>query len=75
VSGSEIIRLDAQVVGVVAQSVFRARLANGHEIVVFAAKAEDKAATESIGIGDRVSVEMSPYDMATGRLVRLVPGV
>jgi translation initiation factor IF-1 len=75
VSGAEIIRLDARVVGVVAESVFRAKLANGHEIVVCAARGEDKPAAAAIAIGDIVTVELSPYDMATGRLVITSRGV
>jgi translation initiation factor IF-1 len=63
----EIIRLDARVVGVIGTSAFRAELANGHRIVAFTAGPEkEKAAT--LGLGDVVKVEMSPYDMSRGRI-------
>lgn len=63
----EIIRLDARVVGVIGNSAFRAELANGHRIVAFAA-GPDKEETATLGPGDVVRVEMSPYDMSRGRI-------
>ncbi len=64
----EIIRLDAVVRCVIAQSVFRAELANGHRIVAFAA-GENRGQVLDLAPGARVSVEMSPYDMSRGRIV------
>jgi translation initiation factor IF-1 len=63
----EIIRLDARVVGVIGTSAFRAELANGHRIVAFAV-GPDKEKTATLGPGDVVKVEMSPYDMSRGRI-------
>jgi translation initiation factor IF-1 len=64
----EIIRLDARVVGVIADAVFRARLANGHEIVAWAGR-EERRGVQDLRQGDVVSVEMSPFDMSKGRIV------
>lgn len=64
----EIIRLDARVVGVIANAVFRAGLANGHEIVAYTAR-EDREHVRNLREGDRVQVEMSPFDMSRGRIV------
>ena len=66
--GKEIILLDARVVGVLAQSVFRAKLANGHEIVAYADRA-DRGRVAGVRTGNRVRVELSPYDMSQGRIV------
>ena len=63
----EIIRLDARVVGVIGNSAFRAELANGHRIVAFTV-GPDKEKTATLGPGDVVKVEMSPYDMSRGRI-------
>jgi translation initiation factor IF-1 len=63
----EIIRLDAKVVGVIGNYAFRAELANGHRIVAFAV-GPDKERTATLGPGDVVKVEMSPYDMSRGRI-------
>jgi translation initiation factor IF-1 len=67
---TEIIRLDAVVRSVIAQSVFRAELANGHRIVAFAA-GKDGERVRDLAPGAQVSVEMSPYDMSKGRIVAL----
>lgn len=64
----EIIRLDARVVGVIANAVFRAKLANGHDLVAYAER-EDREKVGGIREGDRLRVEMSPFDMSRGRIV------
>jgi translation initiation factor IF-1 len=64
----EIIRLDARVVGVITNAVFRAGLSNGHEIVAYAAR-EDRENVRNIREGDCIQVEMSPFDMSRGRVV------
>ena len=65
---TEIIRLDARVVSVIADAVFRTELGNGHQVVAHAAR-EDREKAVGIGLGDRVRVDMSPYDMSVGQLV------
>ena len=65
--GKEIIRLDARVLDVLAESVFRAELANGHDIVAYVPVA-DRPAAGAIRPGDSIEVEMSPYDMSQGRV-------
>jgi translation initiation factor IF-1 len=67
-AGPEIIRLDARVVSVIANAVFRVELANGHRLVAFAARAE-KGRAGGLKPGDTVRVELSPCDMSRGRLV------
>lgn len=64
----EIIRLDARVVGVIGNSAFRAELVNGHRIVAFIV-GPDKERKATLGLGDVVKVEMSPYDMSRGRII------
>ncbi|MCX6996209.1 MAG: translation initiation factor IF-1 [Kiritimatiellaeota bacterium] len=60
--------LDAQVLSVIKDNVFRAQLANGHELVAYAGRSSGVAAA-GVRIGDRVSVALSPYDMSQGRIV------
>ena len=67
-SSKEIIRLDAQVLDMIAQSVFSAELSNGHRIVAYP-KPEDREVVGQIKPGDRVTVEMSPFDMSRGCMV------
>lgn len=59
--------LDARIICVIDNNAFGAELPNGHRIVAFSGRGEK--VPESLGIGDEVKVEMSPYDMSKGRLV------
>lgn len=65
---SEMIRLDAWVEGVIAETVFRARLANGHRFVAYLAR-QDKDCGAVFRTGDRVTVDLSPFDMSKGCIV------
>ena len=67
--GVEIFTLDAEIVAVICSKAFRARLANGHELVAYAGGSCGAPAAE-VRVGDRVSVALSPYDMSQGRMVR-----
>ena len=68
-SKKEKIRLDAVLVGVIASTAFQAKLPNGHEITAYIAK-ENKADWDgSLEPGDKVKVELSPFDMSKGTIV------
>lgn len=47
---------------------FRVALENGHRIIVYTAGKMRKYRIRTL-VGDRVQVEMSPYDMEKGRLI------
>ena len=47
---------------------FRVKLENGHEVVAYTAGKMKKARIRTLS-GDRVTVEMTPYDLDKGRLV------
>mgnify|MGYP003586246093 CR=1 FL=1 len=64
----EIIRLDARVVSVIADAVFRVELANGHGLTAFAGRS-DRERARGLGPGDPVSVDVSPCDFSKGQLV------
>lgn len=68
-SKKEHIRLDAHLQSVIGTASFRAKLANGHEIVAYADRADRTAMDGAYGPGDRVTVEMSPFDMSKGRIL------
>ena len=63
----ETILLDARLKTVIDNNAFGAELLNGHPFVAFFRRGEVALAVSEIG--DRVTVEMSPYDMSKGRLV------
>jgi translation initiation factor IF-1 len=63
----EMIELTGMVDEVLPNTVFRVTLENGHSITAYAC---GKMRQRRIRIlaGDRVTVEMSPYDMSKGRI-------
>jgi translation initiation factor IF-1 len=64
----EAIRVSAVVKEALPNAVFRVELENGHQII---AHASGKMRMNFIRIlpGDKVSIEVSPYDLTKGRIV------
>jgi translation initiation factor IF-1 len=62
------IRVDAKVIDALPNAMFRVELENGHRII---AHVSGKMRMHFIRIlpGDKVIVEMSPYDLTKGRIV------
>ena len=62
-----VIKIDGTVVKVLPATMYRVRLENGHEIL---AHISGKMRKHFIRItnGDKVSVEISPYDLTKGRV-------
>ncbi|MFO7820925.1 MAG: translation initiation factor IF-1 [Lentisphaeria bacterium] len=65
---NEAIRVEGEVKEVLPNTMFRVELENGHEIL---AHISGKMRMHFIRIlpGDKVTVEMSPYDLEKGRIV------
>lgn len=63
----DLIKLDGTITESLSNAMFRVRLENGHEII---AHISGKMRMHYIKIlpGDKVSVEMSPYDLTKGRI-------
>jgi translation initiation factor IF-1 len=63
----DLIKLDGTITEALSNAMFRVRLENGHEIV---AHISGKMRMHYIKIlpGDKVSIEMSPYDLNKGRI-------
>lgn len=66
-SKSDLIKQDGEVVEALSNANFRVRLENGHTIL---ANISGKMRMHYIRIlpGDKVTVEMSPYDLNRGRI-------
>ncbi|MFM2387213.1 MAG: translation initiation factor [Bacteroidota bacterium] len=62
-----LIKQDGEIVESLSNAMFRVRLANGHEVV---ATISGKMRMHYIRImpGDKVAIEMSPYDLTRGRI-------
>lgn len=63
----ELLEFEGTVDEVLPDGRFRVKLDNGHTIVAYTAGRMKKNRIRSIA-GDRVSVEMTPYDLEKGRI-------
>ena len=66
-SKKDVIEVEGTVVDAMPNTIFKVKLANGHEIT---AHISGKLRMNYIRIlpGDKVKVEMSPYDLTKGRI-------
>ncbi len=63
----EMLEFDGEVTEVLPDGNFRVKLDNEHEILAYTAGKMRKFRIRT-GVGDRVIVEMSPYDLQRGRI-------
>lgn len=61
------VEFEGQIVELLPEGRFRVRLENDHEILAYTAGKMKKHRIRSM-VGDRVTVEMTPYDMDRGRI-------
>lgn len=64
----ELLEFEGEVQEALPDGRFRVKLDNGHEIVVYTSGRMKKNRIKAIA-GDRVRVEMSPYDLGKGRMI------
>lgn len=64
----ELIEFEGAVEEVLPERRFRVRLDNGHRILAYTSGRMSKAKIRTLA-GDRVTVEMTPYDLERGRIV------
>jgi len=66
--GKEIIEFEGSIVDVLPNQTFRVKLANEHEVLCYTG---GKMRQHKIRLvqGDRVKVEMTPYDLTKGRIM------
>ncbi len=67
-SKEELLQFEGLVVEILPDARFRVRLENGHELIAYTAGRMKKNRIKTLA-GDRVTVEISPYDLEKGRLV------
>lgn len=63
----EMVEFEGVVNEVLPNTIFRVQLTNGHEITAYASGKMRKHRIRILA-GDRVTLEMSPYDMTKGRI-------
>jgi translation initiation factor IF-1 len=64
----ELITFDGLVTEILPDARYRVQLDNGHEVIAYTAGKMKKNRIKTLA-GDRVTVEMSPYDLEKGRLI------
>jgi translation initiation factor IF-1 len=64
----ELIQLEGLVTEILPDTRYRVQLDNGHAIIAYTAGRMKKNRIKTLA-GDRVTVEMSPYDLDKGRVV------
>ena len=67
-SKEEKLEMEGEVVEALRGRMFRVRLDNGHETIGYTA-GKMKRYRIRIFLGDRVKIEVSPYDLTRGRIV------
>lgn len=65
----EVIEMDGVIVETLPSTTFKVKLENGHEVL---ARISGKMQIHSIKVlpGDKVTVELTPYDLSKGRIVK-----
>lgn len=64
----ELMAFEGVVTEILPEARYRVRLSNDHEIIAYTAGRMKKNRIRTLA-GDRVTVEVSPYDLAKGRLI------
>lgn len=64
----DLIEFSGEVLELLPNATFRVRLENGHEIIAHTAGRMRKNRIRVL-VGDKVTVEMTPYDLTKGRII------
>jgi len=67
-AGESAFQVEGVVMEALPNSTFRVKLANGHVVLAFVA-GRAKQNFAGLAPGDRVKLQMSPYDLSAGRVV------
>jgi translation initiation factor IF-1 len=68
VSREDAIKIEGTVVEVLPNTLFRVQLANGHRVLAHVS-GKVRMHFVRIAVGDKVMLEMSPYDLSKGSIV------
>lgn len=67
-SKEELLQFDGLVLEILPDARYRVQLDNGHELIAYTAGKMKKNRIKTLA-GDRVTVEVSPYDLEKGRMI------
>ena len=66
-AGESAFKVEGIVVETMPKGLFRVQLSNGHKVLAYATgKAKESFAAK---VGDKVKLQMSPFDLSEGRIV------
>jgi translation initiation factor IF-1 len=65
----DVLKIEGEVVDVLPNATFKIKLENGLEVLTYVS-GKMRQYEIRILMGDKVDVEMSPYDMTRGRIIR-----
>ena len=61
-------QVEGRVTGVLLNGMFRAELKNGHQLMAFVL-ARDRQNFTGLKSGDRVKLQLTPFDLSVGRIL------
>jgi translation initiation factor IF-1 len=67
-AGESAFKVEGLIVETLSNGTFRVELVNGHKVLAFVV-GKAKASFAGLKTGDRVRLQMSPYDLSEGRIV------
>ena len=67
-SKEELLEFEGLVIEILPDARYRVQLENGHQLIAYTAGRMKKNRIKTLA-GDRVTVEVSPYDLEKGRLI------
>jgi translation initiation factor IF-1 len=66
--GEDAFRVEGRVIEVLANGTFATELANGHRLTAFV-DGRDKKNFAGLQAGDKVKLQLTPYDLSVGRIL------
>ncbi len=67
-AGTDAFQIEGVVIEALPNKTYRVELANGHRLLAFVA-GRAKAAFAGLSPGEKVKLQLSPYDLSTGRIL------
>ena len=67
-AGTDAFRVEGVVMEVLSNKTYRVELANRHRLLAFVA-GRSKPAGTGLAPGDKVKLQLTPYDLSTGRIL------
>lgn len=67
-AGTDAFKVEGKIVEVLSERTFRVQLPNGHCLLGFI-PGQTRTTSPRLTVGDKVNLQLSPYDLAEGRII------